>query len=134
MDLMCFAISANIVYFCTFDTFSVLFVAWHRLNYMKFLQECIFELKCTTASKYNFRQKSYIFDYSSLLPESSYFCLLNHQKSTCLERFGPSNWDVTTSLVPKISNSKKPSWVGGPCRYFDRIYIRKWRRNGFYHT
>ena len=35
--------------------------------------------------------------------------------STCLEKFGPSKWDITTSQVLEISNSKKPSRVGGPC-------------------
>ena len=87
----------NIVYFCTFDTFSEQFVAWDMLNHLKFLQECIFVLKCTTAAKWNFRQKSYTFDYSRLLPESINFNLPNYQMSTCLEKFRPSKWDVTTS-------------------------------------
>ena len=86
----------SIVYFCTFDTFSVQFVTWHRLNYVKFLQECIFELECTTATKWNFRQKSYTIDYSKPLPESIYFSLPNYKMSACLEKFGPSKWDVTT--------------------------------------
>ena len=87
----------NIVYFCTFDTFSVQFVAWDMLNYLKLLQESIFELKFTTATKLNFWQKSCSIECSSLLPESSNFNLPNYQMSACLEKF-----EVSKSIVPTL--------------------------------
>ena len=66
------------------------------LDYLKYFQQCIFELKCTTATTSNFRQKSCTIDYSRLLPESIKFNLPNYQMTACLEKFVPSKWDVTT--------------------------------------